>query len=723
MKNATRYLTIILSVFFTLIFIGCGSNHLVKGDTAYDRLKYQEAIDHYEQALKNSDDNNAKIKLADSYRLTNQFEKAEFWYAQAVKKSNDPELKYYYAQMLLANGKSEKALTYAIFYNKLRPKDSRGVALIESIQNKENLNGEVDRFTIERVIFNSEDSDFSPMFFQGGLVFITDREGKTNPWTGRAYTSIYQVEGYGSDKVSPLKGNFSGAYNDGPLSFTDSERSMYFTRNNSKRKKGKDDVVALSIFSAKLNGNQWDMAHPFPHNSSEYSNMHPAISPDEKTMIFASDREGGIGNKDLYISYRNGSSWSTPKNLGPPVNSPGNEAFPFFAEDGNLYFASDGLSGLGGLDIFTTNLEGEYWSTPINLGAPLNSSKDDFGLITKDGLATGYFSSNRDNENGTDDIYQFTQVLEGNLLNGMVVDEETGIPLPNVVVALLNEHTGFAEKQTSAEDGRFQFNLDPKSDYRLTGIKNNINTNVVTVTTVDAKPGESLFAKLTHNDPRFTLNGKALNKQTNTGVSGVDVKLFNLSTSVEEVFTTGIDGSFNFQLEQNTDYQITGYKDGYFTSAQEATTKGLNRSTTLYVKLYLMIEEVIIGKEIKLDNNTFAGENFKDILYDFNKWNIRSDAAIELDKLVRILKRNNSLVIELSAHTDARGKSKYNQYLSRKRADSAVDYIISKGVDYDRITGKGYGETKLVNNCKDGISCSEAEHQMNRRTEIRIVSH
>lgn len=720
MRNKIN-LIILLVVF---LITSCGtSNHLSKGKNDYDMLKYNSAIKHFEKGLKTNDDYDSKVKLAHSYRLTNQFEKAEYYYGQVAEASSEPELGYYYAKMLLANGKPNEARNWAEKYNKIRPSDSKGSELLEAINNYNSLSGKDETIVVSKAGFNSSASDFSPVYYQDKLVFISDRSGKTNPWTGRAYTSIYLTDSK-LQSATPLPGNFKGNYNDICVSFTDNEKTMYFTQNNKKRKKGKDDVVRLSIVSAKYNNGTWSLSTPFPYNSSEYSTLHPAISPDGTWMVFSSDKPGGIGKKDLYISKKSGVSWTAPQPLGAPINSSGNEAFPFISNDGTLYYASDGLAGLGGLDVFYTKKEQGRWSLPQNVGAPINSSKDDFGLITKDQMKSGYYSSNRDNPDGTDDIYSFQRLAQGTVLNGIVVDEFTDIPLPEVQVTLVNKKTGVKTKAISSPDGRFTFEVDPNTEYQIDGIKNNILTTLENISTINLKKDEKLFIKLKHNDPRFTLNGSALTKKDKKPVEGVKVILYNMDKGTNETTMTDSEGAFHFQLEQNTQYQISGEKDGYFSSVQEITTKGLVRSTTLYVKLFLLIEEIIIGKEIALEENAKIGDfEFKDILYDYNKSNIRPDAAIELDKLGELLTQNKGLKIELSSHTDSRGKTAYNQLLSQKRAEAAVAYIVSKGIDNQRVTAKGYGENKLRNHCADGVKCTEKQHQKNRRTEIKILEY
>ena len=720
MKNITTNFLI----FFTVMFLySCGTtNHLQKGNDAFSKLKYQSAIEHFEEGLEKDDDYDSKVKLAHSYRLTNQFSKAEKYYGQvASSPTGDSELSYYYAKMLLANNKPTEAKIWAEKYVQIKPSDSKGRQLLDAIQNYSTLSNQNDAIEVSKVPFNSNSSEFSPVYYQDKLVFITDREGKTNPWTGRAYTAIYTTDSK-LQNATPLPGNFHGDYNDVCVSFTDKGKTMYFTRNNKKRKKGKDNVVRLSILTAKYRNNQWEMAEPFPYNSTEYSTLHPAISPDGQWMVFSSDRPGGIGKKDLYICSKNGSSWSEPKALGAPINSSGNEAFPYFSNEGVLYYASDGLAGLGGLDLFSTSKINKNWSTPKNIGAPINSSKDDFGLITKDNMESGYFSSNRGNEDGTDDILSFHLLAQGTILNGIVVDEFTDIPLIDVLVTMTDKKTGFKKTLTTKSDGRFSFEVVANTEYQITGIKNSINTTIEVVSTANLNKDQKLFTKLKHNDPRFTLNGSALTKKNKSPVKGVKVILYNLDKGTEETTASNADGAFHFQLEQNTDYQISGEKDGYFSSVQEITTKGLTRSTTLYLKLYLLIEEIIIGKEIALDEGAKIGDfEFKDILYDYNKWNIRPDATIELDKLTELLKQNKGLKIELSSHTDSRGRNSYNQELSQKRAQSAVNYIVNKGTDSQRIVAKGYGERKLRNQCSDGVKCSEEQHQKNRRTEIKIL--
>ncbi|MCB0705330.1 MAG: PD40 domain-containing protein [Saprospiraceae bacterium] len=717
MKNLKYFLGFTCLV----LWMGCNTSAaLQKGDTAYGRLEYQKAIDYYEKGLKSDQNPQAMVQLADSYRLTDQYDKAVYWYGQAVEQPQvDPQVKYYYATMLLATGNTEEAATWAEAYTIARPDDSKGQALLESIQNQELLTKSKLSYDIYGVAFNSENSDYAPMFWNGELIFVTDREGKTDPWTGRSYHALYSTQN-GMLDAKALPGNLGGAYHNGAASISADGKTMYFTRSQARKEKGRDDVVRLSIYQAHLENGQWIEGAPFPYNSSEFSNLHPSISPDGKLLIFASDRDG-LGGRDLFVCRDQGGRWGPPENLGAPVNSSGNECYPFLANDGNLYFASDGLPGLGGYDLFVSSYENGFWTSPRNLGGEINSNKDDIALITADGLNSGYFASNRASGNGTDDIFQFSRKKGSINLNGIVVDEFTSIPLPNVAVTAINQLTGMKQTFTTSNDGRFSFSLDADAKYIVSGILHEINTTRETVLTFEVPEDEPLFVKLTHNDPRFSLNGKALNRTTQLPVEGAKVKLYNVTKDEEHVAYSDAEGNFSFQLTQQSDFQISGEKDGYFTSIQEATTKGLDRSTTLFVKLYLTIEEIIIGKEITLDGGTIGNVNFENILYDFDKSNIRKDAAVELDKLVKILQSNPTIVIELGSHTDSRGEDDYNMKLSQARAESAVKYIISKGISAGRITAKGYGESRLANHCQDGVRCSEEDHQMNRRTEIKIL--
>ena len=703
-----------------LLLTSCAVNYLQKGHTAYDRLEYHHAIDYYEKALTTSDDDLAKRRLADSYRLTSQFDKAEPWYAAAASGPVvDPEVQYQYARVLLANDKPADARIWAEAFLRQAPTDARRKALLEAIEQREAWLSKNRQVEVTPMAFNTAASEFSPAFFGDRIAFVTDREGTPDPWTGRHYARIYLGDPLtGSAYAWP--GHTPGEYSEGPLSLCRNGRTCYYSRNNDRSGKGKDDVIRVSIYHASLIAGEWVPGVPFPYNSTEYSNMHPSLNEAGDTMIYASD-QGGLGGMDLFMSVQQGGQWSLPQNLGAPVNSPGNEAFPFLAPDGTLYFASDGLPGLGGLDVFMVKRLGAGWSDPVNVGSPINSSKDDFGLISADQLFSGYFSSNRNATDGTDDLFHFERRREDLLLNGLVVDLETGIPLPMVDVTLLNTATGQEFHTTTQENGRFQFDLPDNAVYRVSGMKNGIETNLEIVDPARFDPEEQLFVKLLHHDPRFTLNGKALTKNDQQPVPGVTVKLYNATKGGEKTAVSDATGSFSFQLEQYSDFQVTGEKDGYFTTVQEVTTKGLDRSTTLYTKLYLTIEEVIVGTNISLKNNCIGDICFEDILYDFDDYHIRSDAARELDKLLQLLKLNPSLQIELGSHTDSRGRSSYNLRLSQQRADAAVNYIVSRGIARSRISARGYGETRLVNRCDDGVDCTEAEHQANRRTEIRIL--
>lgn len=709
MKSLFKITTILLAATF---FNAC-SNHLQRADDAYENLAYAKAIEHYEKALAKNNDPVAATRLADSYRLTNHHQQAEKWYAVAVTAPNATvETRLHYAKALLANGKTDLARQQAARVLETNPANKQAHNLLEACDIREQLQRAGDRYTVAASTFNApEASDFCPTYYRDGLVFTSDRgSGAKSDWTGRAFTAIYDAQ-----TQSPLKGDVNGQYNDGAACFSADGAVMYYTRNNyrgTERRKGTDNVVNLVLERARLQGGEWVREDFFPHNSPDFSTAHPALSADGRTLIFASDRPGGHGGMDLWKSVFDGATWSAPLNLGPTVNTESSELFPYLAPDGLLVFASNGWPGLGGLDIFTVPLQnGGYFAKPQNAGAPVNSSKDDFGCITRDGMATGYFSSNRNSANGTEDIWTFDRKPQPFQMDGIVVDKFTQIPLPGVRVDLQNKTTGATLTTATGDDGRFSFDLENNADYRVSGIKNGIATTTKEETTRGKNPGESMFVQLEHNDPRFTLRGTAVTRKTGAPVQGVVVNLLNTSKKTEQTYTTDAEGKFFFQLEQNSDFVVSGQKNGVFASIKHASTRGLDRSTDLYVKLTLNVDILEIGMEIPLEA----------VYFDLDKHNIRPDAAAILDQFTKFLMNNPKVEVELTSHTDSRGNDDYNQKLSQRRAESTVEYLVQKGVSRARLRAKGYGETQPVNRCSDGVPCTEAEHQQNRRTAFRVL--
>ncbi len=698
---------------------------LEKANEAYDRLEYAKAIEWYLKALdEQHQDPEAVTKLAHCYRLTNQYKTARTWYARAVQDPfAAPETKLYFAQMLLIAGDKDEADRWAQAFLQDKPGDQRGLALREGIRQAKLVQEDEGRFSVQKAPFNAPDADdYAPVYFPGGIVFTSDRGAgdKPDPWTGRPFSGLFFAASGGA-AATPMRGAVRSNYHDGAACFTDNGQTMYFTRSN-RRGKGRNDEVRLTLEAARLNSGAWDQQAAFPFNSKDYSSGHPTVSKDGNTLIFASDQPGTLGEMDLFVCKRTGGAWSPPQNLGPVINTPGTEAFPFFTDDGSLVFASNGLPGIGGMDLFIARKVDGQWQKPENLGYPLNSPGDDFSLVATGDLSEGYFATNRDADNGLDDIYFFKQVHPANELTVQVVDKYTRIPLPDVQVEVRDLSTGDVQTGSTNPQGQVVFPIKPGRAYEAKGQKNGIPTNIKTETVGDLKPGEPVFVELEHNDPRFTLRGQSLTSKTKEPVGGVLVRLTNLRTMKRDSAYSDEQGNFTFQLEQKTDYQLVGEKDNYFTTVGTATTKGLDRTTTLHVKLFLSIDVINLTESNVIDDSlVINGIRFKPIYYDFDKWNIRPDAAKELDKLVGILQLNPGIEIELSSHTDCRGDDDYNLKLSQHRAESAVAYIIKKGIAARRITARGYGETQLRNRCEDGVDCTEEEHQANRRTEFRVV--
>ena len=711
------------------------SNNETIGDKYFDRLAFSPALNSYLIAHKNNQENDSlKLKIAESYRLLNDPENACTWYGEALSANANVDAKYYihYGDVLTSVGKYDEAKAWYQKYNAINPDDVRTKEKIKGLENRDNFYKNKAEVSIKKSDFNSEYSDFSPAYFGDELLFISARPGKKHiatefKWDGSNFLDIYQVTDSGSVKL--FKKEINGKYHEGPLVIYDEGRKMIFTRDNYEKGKlrtSKDGTTKLNLYFTERDSisDQWGEIQSLPFNNDEYSVGHPAISSDGLTLYFISDMPGGYGKTDIYKSEMKNGNWSEPINLGKPVNTEGDEMFPFLKNNSELFFASNGHQGLGGLDIYVYDLAQN--SKVVNLGAPINSNLDDFGLIIDNENHSGYFSSNREGAKNNDDIYSFTaksSFLINYLASGTVYDNMSKAPLGNVLVKLYDDKTNLIDSVYSNETGEYSFVVNTSQKYLIKAKKEDYFPSELSFETTEEEGREEWKNDLYLNsDLSFQLVGEVVMRGTDESVPGVEVKIKD-NFSGKEVFTgtTGKDGGFVYEINDKKindkiSYQIHLHKDDYLTKSV-AMNNSLKKPGPIYLKEYvdLSIDKIEVGSDIgKLID-------IKPIFFDLGKSNIRKDAALELDKVVKIMKENPKLQIELGAHTDSRGSATSNEILSDKRAKASAAYIISQGIDKSRISGKGYGESRLINECSDGVKCSEAQHQENRRTEFKVI--
>ena len=595
----------------------------------YENFAYNKAIKHYEKAYKKDNNMCLKSRLADSYLNVNDITKAHEMYEKLVQRPEVKPFEYFnYGKTLMGIGEHEKAAKYFKKYLEAYPEDVVANMLYSSAISVNERFRDTTLFTLKPVVTETKESSFGVLEYKDGVVFSADKDvfnpNRRSQWTGRSYLDLYYMEkDEDGNWLDPelLKGDVSGPFHDGPATFSEDGKTVYFTRSNYIRRKirtNEENISNLKIFRAELKDGKWRNLTEFPYNSDDYSVGHPSLSKDGKTLYFTSDMDGGFGGTDLYrcILDEDG-EWGEPENLGSVVNTPGNEMFPYIHDDGSLYFSSNAHNSIGGLDVFITYYTGEEWAQPENLNYPINSPGDDFA-----------FSINRDNR------------------------------------------TGF-----------------------------------VSSSRVD---GDQIY-KFKKYDPTFHLYGTARKKGTETPVEGVIVQITNEKTDEVIQKTSDKDGKFDMALEPESNYLLLCTKEGCFTRTDKIVTEGLKYSENFYADFE--VEEIVIDKPIVLEN----------IYYDFDKCDIRKDAALELDRLVQLLNDNPEIEIEMGSHTDSRGPERYNDLLSGRRALSAVRYLISQGIDPSRLTWRGYGKTVLVNECDGTVWCSEEDHQKNRRTEFKVT--
>lgn len=613
--------------------------------------------------------------------------------------------------------------------------------------------------TNERRI-NSDELEYSPVFYKEGIVFISTRheslifEVKDKNAEGRNIMSIYKAErddeGFLQNPV-PLADELITRVHEGPVTFDRTAEQIFFTRNEIQEV-APDGWKKLQIYAARKDSTSslWTDIQKLPFNNPNYNFCHPSFAADGDALFVASDIPGGYGGMDLYVTYFNGSTWTNLVNLGDKINTPGNEVFPYIAADGTLYFSSDGHGGMGNLDLFysTQNRRTEEWREPVNLGTPFNSPSDDFGLIVDRDNKNGYFSSDRKGGFGGDDIYSFyiegdvsSPVADGNKrnLDGLVVTDEDGNPMSGASVSAIN----FDEVSLSAGDdrvvkltpgdGKDEFLLDVNSDgmgdIELTDKEGKIDiplakgSYVLKVTKDGYLPEyvvvtpETDLSKLNITMRRavdcVALTGKVSRRNGGSPVSGASVQIVDVAT--KEAITVYSDnfGNYEYCIKCNhtfsvyADYKGTASAPGIADAKETPCTLG----ASIDLPLYIGGTALYAGMSIILPN----------VYFNFDDAKLRPDAYKDLNEVAGVMKNFPEMKLELASHTDARGGRAYNQALSERRTASVLNYLVSKGVQRSRLVGIGYGESKIRNHCTDGVVCSEADHQYNRRTEITIL--
>lgn len=634
-----------ISMFFLLlVIISCSVEK--KASKTFDRGQFQSTIELYEQVLKkNPNDAEANFYIAESYRQSNRLQEAEPYYRKAIDRGlKNDSIRLFYAFSLKSKGNYAEAREQLEQHLKTVKDEmlaKRAQEEFDNLNNLDEIRSKENYFRVKNLDeINTPYAEYAPVYQDGELYFTSSRGvDKIYKATGTPFTDIYKIKTQGA-KVDTTSiaglGDLINHYNinEGSVSFSPDGQTMVFARGNSGKKKGTADVN-LYISSNRREG--WTEPRLLNINNPGYWDSSPAFSRDGRTLYFASNRPGGYGGTDIYSAKRDSRGrFHKVTNLGPTINTTGNEMFPYISDDGHMYFSSDGHPGFGGLDLFVATRKNGQTAVE-NLGEPLNSNADDFGLFLFK-ADRGFFTSNREGGEGDDDIYTF-------------VNEDPDLKIVN---------------------------------YYLTGVTK------------------------THND-----------KNELVILPRVNVKLLDYKGETLDESTTGDDGKFTFRVYEHEHYNLVGEKiggkDQYLITRSRFSTVGraADRDTLTKLVTEVRFDTLLVLERIE-KNKIFVMEN---IYYDLDRAEIRDDAALELDKLVTILEDNPDLKIELSSHTDDRADDDYNLKLSQRRAKSAVDYIITQGIAPNRLTAKGYGESKLiVPNAK-----TEEQHQINRRTEFKIL--
>lgn len=596
---------------------------------------------------------------------------------------------------------------------------------------------ESDRFVdIVDLDVNSENADFGVTFYKNDMIlFVSSRKDISGERKERSRNRMQNLEFYkgliGDNGEIIFAGRYSMEKNnmfyESDITFTPDGKTIYFTLNNYandeyfknnfdkiSRKKHILNIYKANIDDAGLATN----LESLPINNDEFSVHHPRLSPDGKTLYYVANTDEGYGKNDIYkVEIKDDDTYGEPTNLGPEINTTGNEMFPFLSTNNILYFSSDGHGGSGYLDIFSSDFVDGIYNEAENVGGDISSPYDDFAFVISPEKGLGYFSSTRESV-GDADIFSFrikpmecNQIVAGVIKNKL--DEE---PIDEATVQLFSNEDLIATTYSDS-NGFYSFDINCETSYSIYVYKEAHSEITKDFTTSNIN--ESKVDYTLHIEPlecKQTIMGTVTSKETRIPLFNVELALYYNDELIEKTYSK-IGGVFNFhtEVECNSNYSIISDAANYLpTFVDLKTTNVLDEMHSLKVEMEEFQDFVTI-RNIKMIKT-------EPIYFDLNDSAIGEQATVELNKVVDVMRNQPNIKVEINSHTDSRAPDSYNLRLSDDRAKATIAYIISKGIDPDRISGQGYGETRLLNKCSNGVKCTESEHQKNRRTEFIIVN-
>ena len=688
-------------------------DNLKRANRLFERTFYNEAIPLYKSIIQDNTSQTALKNLADCYYYTNDFNAAQYYYKLLITNFGSEigeEYYFKYSQTLKVSGKYDDAnAVLQKFYASLSDKDIL-IRYQKGLQVLENVTAIGERYQIKNLKINTPNTEFGGFVTNDTFVFagVKSKMGmfdKRFKWNGESYLDLMTIPLRNVNAVDSIATSFDSKINttmhESNAVFTKDGKTMFFTRNNYKkgrRGKNKDKVSNLQLFRASWNNGKLTNIISLPFNNDNYSTEHPALSIDEKTLYFASDMPGTLGSFDIFSVEIYGDTFGVPVNLGNLVNTARKEQFPFVSKDNKLYFSSNGHEGYGALDVFVSALQNRVPTRAENVGLPINSGFDDFAFFINSDTKEGFFSSNRLGGQGSDDIYSLTEekplIIEDckQYVTGIITDVVTKLPLENVMVQLQNADGEIIQRIITTTEGKLSFEVLCKVTYKITAEKDNYTSaSKKIVVNAERKKNNDASMQIKSNEAikreqQLVLEEEERNRLTALALQQEKEKV----AQAEKIKSIALIAKRNQEL---------------------AEAKKIEKVATI-----LANEKDVVKDKDRLIIKTDP------IYFDYNLWYIRKDSKTILNKVVALMKKYPEMIVEIGSHTDNRGNGNFNKDLSQKRAQATRDYFLEQGISPKQIFAKGYGESVQIVKCIPEESCTEEEHELNRRSEFVIKS-